>query len=42
MPKNVFRQSQCPNKGDSICDLFKRVCDKNDKNDRNDEGNGKL
>ena len=38
MPINVFRQSRCLNTSDSICDLFKRVCDRND---RNDKGNGK-
>ena len=35
---NVFRQSRCLNTSDSICDLFKWVCDRND---RNDKGNGK-
>ena len=35
MPINVFRQSRCLNTSDSICDLFKWVCD------RNDKGNGK-
>jgi hypothetical protein len=38
MPINVFRQSRCLNTSDSICDLFKWVCDRND---RNDKGNGK-
>jgi hypothetical protein len=38
MPINVFRQSRCLNTSDSICDLFKGVCDRND---RNDKGNGK-
>ena len=38
MPINVFRQSRCLNTSDSICDLFKWMCDKND---RNDKGNGK-
>jgi hypothetical protein len=35
---NVFRQSRCLNTSDSICDLFKWVCDRND---RNDKENGK-
>ena len=38
MPINMFRQSRCLNTSDSICDLFKWVCDRND---RNDKGNGK-
>ena len=38
MPINAFRQSRCLNTSDSICDLFKWVCDRND---RNDKGNGK-
>jgi len=38
MPINVFRQSRCLNTSDSICDLFKWVCDRND---RNDKENGK-
>ena len=38
MPINVFRQSRCLNTSDSICDLFKWACDRND---RNDKGNGK-
>src|SRR6056300_1742200 len=38
MPINVFRQSRCLNTSDSICDLCKWVCDRND---RNDKGNGK-
>jgi hypothetical protein len=38
MPINVFRQSRCLNTSDSICDLFKWVCDRND---RNDKANGK-
>ena len=35
----MFRQSRCLNTSDSICDLFKWVCDRND---RNDKGNGKF
>ena len=31
MPISVFRQSRCLNTSDSICDLFKWVCDGNDK-----------
>ena len=38
MPVTMFRQSRCLNTNDSICDLFKWVCDRND---RNDKGNGK-
>ena len=37
MPINVFRQSRCLNTSDSICDLFKWVCDKNDRNDKRNE-----
>ena len=37
MPLNVFRQSRCLNTSDSICGLFKRVCDKNDRNDNENE-----
>ena len=36
--RDALRQSRCLNTSDSICDLFKWVCDRND---RNDKGNGK-
>ena len=34
MPINVFRQSRCLNTSDSICNLLKWVCNRNDRNDR--------